>query len=124
MRKLRILFAKAIQTIRTKRGFKGSQASLLTARKFVHWTCQTTENCRTYSLAGNRSRKWNPSELPKWLDEDFYLRKILPALSRLTMKSIRTAIDVSRPYALIRRGERTPHFRHWLPLAILAGIKN
>ena len=69
-------------------------------------------------------RKWNPSELPKWLDEDFYLRKILPALSRLTVKSIRAAIDVSHPYAtLIRRGERTPHPRHWLPLAIL-GIKN
>ena len=29
-------------------------------------------------------RKWNPSDLPKWLDEDVYRKEILPRLSALT----------------------------------------
>jgi len=69
-------------------------------------------------------RRWNPAELPKWLDEDFYRTAILPRLSTLTAKAIRLAIDVSHPYAtLIKRGERIPHPRHWLSLAELTGLK-
>jgi CRISPR-associated endonuclease Cas1 len=69
-------------------------------------------------------RKWNPSELPKWLDEGFYRQEILPRLSGFTVKAIRLAIDVSHPYAtLIRRGVSIPHPRHWLPLAELTGYE-
>jgi hypothetical protein len=68
-------------------------------------------------------RKWNPSDLPKWLDENFYRREVLPRLSELTVRRIRIAIDVSHPYAtLIRLGERVPHPRHWMRLAGLAGV--
>jgi CRISPR-associated endonuclease Cas1 len=68
--------------------------------------------------------KWDPSMLPKWLDEDFYRREIVPRLSAFTAKAIRLAIDVSHPYAtLIKRGERIPHPRHWLPHAKLAGYR-
>jgi hypothetical protein len=67
-------------------------------------------------------RKWNPSDLPTWLDEDFYRREILPRLSKFTVKKIRLAIDVSHPYVtLIRRGMSIPHPRHWVPLAELTG---
>jgi hypothetical protein len=70
-------------------------------------------------------RKWNPSKLPGWLDEDFYRREILPSLSKFNVKSIRKATDVSHPYAtLVRRGDRMPHPRHWLTLAILTGVKH
>jgi hypothetical protein len=69
-------------------------------------------------------RKWNPKDLPKWLDEEFYRREILPRLSVLTVKTIRSVIDVSHPYAtLIKRGERIPHQRHWQPLAELVGMR-
>jgi hypothetical protein len=69
-------------------------------------------------------RKWNPSDLPPWLDEDCYRREILPRLSKFTVKKIRLAIDVSHPYAtLIRRGLSIPHPRHWLPLAELTRYK-
>ena len=34
-------------------------------------------------------RKWNPSELPRWLDEDFYQREILPRLENFTVKKIK-----------------------------------
>jgi hypothetical protein len=64
--------------------------------------------------------KWNPSDLPNWLNEDFYRREILSRLSSFTVKKIRLAIDVSHPYAtLIKHGDRIPHPRHWLTLAQL-----
>jgi len=67
--------------------------------------------------------RWNPSELPKWLDEDSYRREILPRLCECTVKKIRLSIDVSHPYAtLIRRGEKIPHPRHWLLLARLVDV--
>jgi hypothetical protein len=70
-------------------------------------------------------RKWNPSELPKWLDEDFYRMEILPRLAEFTAKKIRMAIDVSHPYAtLIKRGSKIPHPRHWRTLADLVGISD
>jgi CRISPR-associated endonuclease Cas1 len=69
-------------------------------------------------------RKWNPSDLPRWLDEDTYRRDILPLLPKFTVKSIRLMLGVSHPYAtLIRRGMTIPHPRHWLPLADLAGYR-
>ena len=69
-------------------------------------------------------RNWNPSELPKWFDEDFYRREIFPRLAEITVKKIRLATGVSHPYAtLIKRGERMPHPRHWLALAELAGYR-
>ena len=70
-------------------------------------------------------RSWNPSELPSWLNEKAYRSKILPGLSKLTVKTIRVAISVSHPYATnIRRGTSIPHPRHWVTLAKLAGVKN
>ncbi len=68
-------------------------------------------------------RRWNPDDLPNWLDEDFYRRAILPKLSVLTVKTLRTAIEVSHPYAtMIKRGDRIPHPRHWLTLARISGL--
>ena len=58
-------------------------------------------------------RKWDPSELPSWLNEKTYRSKILPHLSNFTVKTIRLALDVSQPYATnIRRGTGIPHTRH------------
>jgi hypothetical protein len=69
-------------------------------------------------------KKWDPSTLPIWLDEDFYKTQILPRLQRLTAKKICLTIDVSAPYALlIKRGERVAHPRHWLELANLTNVR-
>jgi hypothetical protein len=68
-------------------------------------------------------KRWSTSDLPTWLDEEYYRNKIIPSLAGLTLKTIRTTIDVSNPYAaMIRKGERIPHPRHWLKLADLVGI--
>jgi hypothetical protein len=68
-------------------------------------------------------QQWNPFDLPKWLDEDFYQSEILPRLSEFTVKTLRFAVDVSHPYAtLVKRGLKIPHPRHWMPLAALTGV--
>lgn len=68
-------------------------------------------------------RKWNPGDLPTWLDDDYYRRRVLPHLSKLSAKKIQLAMDVSHPYAtFVKRGLKIPHPRHWLALSRLAGI--
>jgi CRISPR-associated endonuclease Cas1 len=68
-------------------------------------------------------RNWNPDSLPKWLDEKVYRDRVQPMLARIQVSQIAKAISVSKPYATsIRRGNRLPHPRHWLNLAILTGV--
>jgi hypothetical protein len=68
-------------------------------------------------------RNRNPDAQPKWLDEAVFRSKIQPLLSRIEVPRIAKSIDVSFPYAnSIRRGDRRPHPRHWLNLAILTGV--
>jgi CRISPR-associated endonuclease Cas1 len=89
----------------------------------THSPAAEARRAATHMKQVEAQRKWNPSELPSWLDEEFYRREILPRLSEFTVKKIRVAIDVSHPYAtLVKRGLRIPHPRHWLRLAKLAGI--
>jgi CRISPR-associated endonuclease Cas1 len=66
---------------------------------------------------------WSRSSLPAWLNEEYYIQKIQPQLSRLKVREIAEAMQVSQPYAaLIRLGRRRPHPRHWKALAKLVGV--
>ena len=90
----------------------------------THSASAEARRSATQAKQAQALRKWNPSDLPGWLDEDTYRRDILPLLSKFTVKSIRLTLGVSHPYAtLIRRGMTIPHPRHWLPLADLAGYR-
>jgi hypothetical protein len=40
---------------------------------------------------------WQPSELPEWLNEEAYRTKIQPALARITIPAIATALGISEP---------------------------
>src|SRR6516162_9497823 len=89
----------------------------------THSPVAEARRAATHMKQVEAQRKWKPEDLPQWLDEEFYRREIVPRLSALTVKSIRTAIDVSHPYAtLIKRGDRIPHPRHWDALAKLVGL--
>jgi len=91
----------------------------------THSAIAEARRSATQAKQAQAMSKWNPSELPKWLDEDFYRREILPRLSTFTVKRLQLAIDVSHPYAtLVRRGDRMPHPRHWLVLAKLVGVSD
>jgi CRISPR-associated endonuclease Cas1 len=66
---------------------------------------------------------WIAAEHPPWLDQETYVNRILPRLSRLTVSAIASAIQVSLGYAdSIRKGKVHPHARHWQTLADLVSI--
>jgi hypothetical protein len=50
-------------------------------------------------------KQWNPNDLPEWLDEEYYRRKILPTLPKFTIAKIQVVMDVSFPYAAMVRKE-------------------
>jgi len=65
---------------------------------------------------------WRASDLPSWLTENYYDERIRPQLPGLTNRTIRSALNVSKVYAIrIRHGRVRPHRRHWLTLAALTG---
>jgi hypothetical protein len=66
---------------------------------------------------------WDPSSLPSWLNEEYYINKIQPQLKAMKVREIAEALRVSQPYAaVVRSGRRRPHPRHWQTLALLLGI--
>jgi hypothetical protein len=68
-------------------------------------------------------KAWTPSAQPGWLTEEFYRKKIQPRLSGITVPAISSALGLSIPYAVeIRAGKQLLHPRHWLRLAMLAGV--
>jgi hypothetical protein len=88
------------------------------------------QSANAQALRGDTQRRnaaaqfsWEPSTQPAWLNEETYLQKIQPLLSKTTTSAIASALHVSWPYAShIRRGKRRPHPRHWLTLAQLVGV--
>lgn len=88
----------------------------------THSVTAEARRAATQTRQAEALRQWNPSELPKWLDEDAYRREILPRLANFTVKAIRTKLNISHPYAtLIKRGISIPHPRHWVHLTNLTG---
>jgi hypothetical protein len=61
----------------------------------THRATAEARRSATQARQADALRKWNPADLPKWLDEDFYRREILPRLPKLTVKKIRLAIRLS-----------------------------
>ena len=65
--------------------------------------------------------QWQPSDLPTWLNREFYVREIQPRLKAVTLSVLASRLDISIPYAVdVRKGRRVPHPRHWQTLAHLA----
>lgn len=75
----------------------------------------------TQSRQRAAERVWNPEDLPEWLTEEVYREKIQPLLATVKVRTIMSALEVSRPYATeIGRRNRVPHPRHWQTLVRLA----
>jgi CRISPR-associated endonuclease Cas1 len=102
-------------------------AGLITAARQGRIAAQSdqAQKRRAETQRRHRSAKagWKDSDLPAWLDRNFYIREIQPRLKGLTLSVLASKLDISIPYAVdIRRGRRVPHPRHWQTLAQLAGI--
>jgi len=69
-------------------------------------------------------KAWNVEDLPAWLDREYFEDRIRPVLTQVPISRIMSVMNVSEPYVLgIRVGRRTPHQRHWVALAGLAGAR-
>src|SRR5206468_11211317 len=68
---------------------------------------------------------WTSSDQPAWLTEETYAEQIQPRLTGIAVSTLASRLGVSRAYAAhIRAGQRRPHPRHWLTLALLIGIQH
>jgi hypothetical protein len=55
--------------------------------------------------------------------EQEYREKVPPRLAGIKLAALKSALGISRPYAInIRSGRRIPHPRHWETLAALSGV--
>jgi hypothetical protein len=89
-----------------------------------------THTERTEALRSNTQRRqraalkdWQSSQNSCWLTEKVYRERIQPALRRITVSAIATALNISLPHATqIRAGRCRPHPRHWQALAGLVGV--
>ena len=91
-------------------------------RQNTHSPQAQARRSKTQQRQNAALKVWNPRSLPNWLNKEFYNQSIQPRLSSVRVLQIMSALSVSEPYALsVRSGRRTPHPRHWLALAELAG---
>jgi hypothetical protein len=59
-------------------------------------------------------REWEHEHRGAHVDPDIFRREILPGLRAVSLSTLMQATGLSRPYcAAIRKGEKTPHPRHW-----------
>ncbi len=69
-----------------------------------------------------RRREWSTCDQPSWLTTKFYMEKMQPSLSGLSIRSIARHLSVSCGYAAEIRHGRLPHPRHWHTLAKLLAL--
>ena len=71
-------------------------------------------------------RQWKPSHLPEWLNDEFYVSRIQPALQRVDMKGKQAVADeLGMSLCSMYRfasGRKIPHRRHWAKRAELVGV--
>jgi hypothetical protein len=98
---------------------KAAQKGRIAAQQ-PHVLARLGEKQRSHRLA---ELAWKPEDKPAWLDEAAYAEQVHPKLANISVSTIAMTLGVSIPYASgIRMGRNTPHPRHWLEPAKLAGI--
>ena len=65
---------------------------------------------------------WKESSQPAWLTVQFYSEKIQPKLTEMSGTAIARALGVTCAYGSSIRKGYSPHPRHWVALARLAGV--
>jgi hypothetical protein len=82
--------------------------------------CEAVSHARQHKQA---IQNWKPSDLPRWLTRDVYVKEVQPALASVPKSRIRSTLEVSEPYASnIPSGKRIQHQRHWQALVQLVGV--
>ncbi len=74
--------------------------------------------------AHRRAKAEWEKEHPEALDPDFFAREIRPRLASVPLAALVRVTGLSQPYcAMVRRGERVPHPRHWEALRALEAYR-
>jgi CRISPR-associated endonuclease Cas1 len=112
-----------------KCGREISREKLIELAKLGRAAAQSAESRRKHSATQRRheaaKRAWHSSPKPDWPNENTYVEKIHPALTKVTISSLAATLGISESYAAdIRAGRHRPHPRHWHSLAQLVGISS
>jgi CRISPR-associated endonuclease Cas1 len=107
-----------------KRGFSAAGPAALTRLRAdnldpAHGGQAAKRRSETMRRRKQEEASW--SELGSAIDAEQFTREVLPAIQGVPLRRLVEATGLSLRYcALIRRGERVPHQRHWLNLAAVA----
>jgi hypothetical protein len=108
-----------------EKAFHGSGLSAI-ARKMdegvdpTHGDAAASRRARTNIERKRQARTWDETH-GKLVDLSAFQREILPLLQDIPLSRLQRATGLSLRYvSLIRRGERTPHPRHWHALLAAA----
>jgi hypothetical protein len=107
-------------------GVPTSTKNMLIAARIGRLTANGPEAQAKRAVKARRNaleqHSWKESDQPAWLTPEFFVGKIQPVLTSVSMSAIRSVLGVSKWYASkIRQGYR-PHPRHWQALATLVGV--
>ena len=98
-------------------------AVLAQARVTANTSETRSKRAQTRRKNAQAAREWNPESLPAWLTLDAYRARIVPKLLKARTVGERARDVLSELYAAqVKRGERTPHPRHWRTLAEAVGM--
>jgi CRISPR-associated endonuclease Cas1 len=66
---------------------------------------------------------WNVTDMPSWLDDNFYSMRILPLLRTIPIGLLADQLNVSKTHVYrFVKGAKIPHRRHWVKLAEMVGV--
>jgi hypothetical protein len=105
--------------------FSGSGLSAIEQKKAVgndptHGATAAVRRAKTNITRKREASEWDEQH-GKLVDLSAFQRDILPLIHAVPLSRLQEATGLSLRYvSLIRRGERTPHPRHWQPLLMAA----
>jgi hypothetical protein len=105
--------------------FHGSGLTAIAQKKAAgadptHGASAATRRAEANVIRKREAREWDEQH-GKLIDLSAFQRDILPLIQEVPLSRLQGATGLSLGYvSLIRRGERTPHPRHWQALLLVA----
>jgi hypothetical protein len=112
----------------TRRLFHGAGLTAIEQKKATgadptHGHAAADRRAETNITRKRQARDWDEQH-GKLVDLSAFERDILPLIQEIPLSRLQRATGLSLRYvSLIRRGERTPHPRHWLALVGAVGTR-
>jgi hypothetical protein len=103
-------------------GLAAIETSKSAGKDHTHGEQPAARRAETNIIRKREAREWDERH-GKLVDLSAFQRDILPLIQNVPLSQLQQATGLSLRYvSLIRRGERTPHPRHWEPLLTAAAL--